>query len=69
VNTQVNALSKIHFESLSDEELSRYDKLLEELRELLPGRGAQQVDWHGEAINDLPPSGALRLDRLVNAVK
>jgi ABC-type Zn uptake system ZnuABC Zn-binding protein ZnuA len=36
VDTQVNVVPELHVENMSDQELATYDKLLEELRELLP---------------------------------
>jgi hypothetical protein len=40
---QVNALAGIHVESLSDEDLARYQKLLLELRELLPAEESKRI--------------------------
>jgi hypothetical protein len=36
VNTQVNVVPELRVENMSDQELATYDKLLDELRELVP---------------------------------
>ena len=36
VNTQINVVPEVRVENMSDQELETYDKLLAELRELLP---------------------------------